>query len=154
MSGRIKMRTGVGGSGGESKTPQSLLAEAEAHFDRVAASPHLFGMTSETAATAAIMGKKLAAEAIGLEDGQLLDLTTFMSTHASKEDLKRLVIGAIPHVSMSLGLLEMEFVHEECGQIPIDVVRALIEEEDGRREHAGVVLTRDTVRVQYRRRRL
>jgi hypothetical protein len=133
------------------RTPDAVRQEAERHFGFMEQRFHGFmERTQEDCKHEARLGRLVVERALELSANDVLELgKDWEAEHAPTDDQQRSLGQAIFFLCGPLRLLDMEFVHDEVGKLPIPVVRELLQNRTV--DHEGVHLTWSNVMVQYRR---
>ena len=138
------------------RTPESVRKEAKEHFAAIVERPVLFELTPEQAQDSARWGELLLEALLVVSPEEYFEMGDFFVKHKIGEDQaqRTLVIGMMPYVAHSLRLADLEFVHEELGVLPMfEVVRELLTSSEPV-PYKGFNLTKESVLVKYRRRKL
>jgi hypothetical protein len=127
---------------------QDVQREAEEQFAWLLRRPSIMGRTLEQMEETVDLSRKLLTATLALAENELLPYTHIIDWNAASSETKQRLVESIPYIAGGLGLLDMEFYHNEAGLVPISVVRELI---GAPVEYEGYLLTSATVILRYRR---
>ena len=127
-----------------------VRAEAHDHFTFLAAMRYGLGeRTADEIHEEARLGPLLVDAVLPLEPGAVFELSAWAKAQANPETALHSSFYVMPFLTGSLRLMEMEFVHETLGKLPIEAVRPVW--QGNFNTYQGVELRPDNVCIQYRR---
>lgn len=135
------------------KTPEAVRAAAASHYALQGDIAARSGVDAALARAESAFGLQLVEAILALPAGAEFSMELHLPANVSRDDGLRQVLGHLPYLIGSLGLLDFEFSHPVLGVLPLDVVSSLLRATDPF-EHQGVSLRQDNVYVSYRRQAL
>lgn len=133
------------------RTPESIRAEALEHFNWRVSHAALIEREVADAEADRELGMAMIDAVLALDVGELFNVDALLPADLDKTEKFALSFRVLPYVSgYSLRILSMKFVNKDIGEVPLDIVRALLDGAPSQ-EHNGVTITPGDVALEYRR---
>jgi len=132
------------------RTAESLRSETFAQFEALYSPLTQLGLSEAEAKRKLELSMQTLDLALTLDAGQVLDLASGLGWHEMSDPDRKLMLDAAMVLCGQPRLLKMEFAHDTLGTLPPSVAQAVLMQNEPYLHH-GVELTKDGVKVQWRR---